>query len=135
MAGREAFEAARIESGFPLFGLDFDERNFPQEVGRDRQAISFTKGCYAGQEIVARTENLGKSRRRLMRYEADHAGLSVGDTLSSADRAIGEIVNIEGCELLAVTPLEDHGTELRCGDTIVRPIRLPYEIGVARTGS
>ena len=53
------FDAVRIESGTPLFGVDFDEENLPQEVGRDELAISFTKGCYLGQETVARIDALG----------------------------------------------------------------------------
>jgi tRNA-modifying protein YgfZ len=60
-----AFAAVRIESGTPLFGLDFDDTNFPQEVGRDAQAISFTKGCYLGQETVARIDALGHVNQQL----------------------------------------------------------------------
>jgi folate-binding protein YgfZ len=59
VAGNHAFTAARIEAGMPLYGVDFDEKNLPQEVGRDREAISFTKGCYLGQETVARIDALG----------------------------------------------------------------------------
>jgi folate-binding protein YgfZ len=60
-----AFTAARIEAGFPLFGVDFGEENFPQEVGRDPVAISFTKGCYLGQETVARIDALGHVNQRI----------------------------------------------------------------------
>lgn len=63
--GPQAWTAARIESGMPLFGMDFDEQNLPQEVGRDAQAISFTKGCYLGQETVARIDALGHVNQRL----------------------------------------------------------------------
>jgi len=70
--GEEAFAAARIEAGFPLSGVDFDSENLPQEVGRDRQAISFTKGCYLGQETVARLDALGHVNRKLVtvRFES-----------------------------------------------------------------
>jgi tRNA-modifying protein YgfZ len=44
-----AFETLRIEAGTPLFGVDFNDSNLPQELGRDDRAISFTKGCYLGQ--------------------------------------------------------------------------------------
>jgi folate-binding protein YgfZ len=50
----------------PLFGTDFDENNLPQEVGRDREAISFTKGCYLGQETVARIDALGHVNQKLV---------------------------------------------------------------------
>jgi tRNA-modifying protein YgfZ len=62
----ETFTAARIEGGVPLFGVDFDENNLPQEVGRDKEAISFTKGCYLGQETVARIDALGHVNRRIV---------------------------------------------------------------------
>jgi folate-binding protein YgfZ len=52
-------EMLRIEAGLPLYGIDLDERNLPQEVNRDAEAISFTKGCYLGQETVARIDALG----------------------------------------------------------------------------
>ena len=66
MAGREAFEAARIEAGFPWFGRDISDSNLPQEVSRDKQAISFTKGCYLGQETVARIDALGHVNKNLV---------------------------------------------------------------------
>lgn len=64
--GEQAFHALRIEGGMPLFGIDFDEHNLPQEVGRDREAISFTKGCYLGQETVARIDALGHVNQRVV---------------------------------------------------------------------
>jgi folate-binding protein YgfZ len=60
-----AFHAARIEAGVPLFGIDFNDQNLPQEVGRNEQAISFTKGCYLGQETVARIDALGHVNQQL----------------------------------------------------------------------
>ncbi len=56
----------RVEAGLPLFGVDFTEGNLPQEVARDRQAISFTKGCYLGQETIARLDALGHVNRKLV---------------------------------------------------------------------
>lgn len=61
-----AVEAARIESGFPLYGQDIHERNLPQELDRDPRAISFTKGCYLGQETVARIDALGHVNKTLV---------------------------------------------------------------------
>jgi tRNA-modifying protein YgfZ len=55
----ESFEVLRIEAGTPVFGRDATEKNLPQEIGRDVQAINFVKGCYLGQETVARLDALG----------------------------------------------------------------------------
>jgi folate-binding protein YgfZ len=59
-------ESARLEAGFPLFGLDITPDNLPQEIARDAQAISFTKGCYLGQETVARIDAIGHVNRLLV---------------------------------------------------------------------
>jgi hypothetical protein len=64
-AGRSAFEALRIEAGFPLYGVDLTEANLAQEAGRTKQAISFTKGCYLGQEPIARIDALGHVNQQL----------------------------------------------------------------------
>jgi tRNA-modifying protein YgfZ len=61
--GLDAWEACRISAGFPVNGLDLTAENLPQEVARDKQAISFTKGCYLGQETVARIDALGHVNR------------------------------------------------------------------------
>jgi folate-binding protein YgfZ len=96
VAGSEAFTSARVEAGLPLFGVDFGEQNFPQEVGRDREAVSFTKGCYLGQETVARIDALGHVNQRLVgvRFggkevpdpglELMHSGKKVGQVTSVA---------------------------------------------------
>src|SRR5262249_55407670 len=61
----DAFDVLRIEAGLPLFGVDFSDANLPQEVGRDDVAISFKKGCYLGQETVARIDALGHVNQRI----------------------------------------------------------------------
>ncbi len=58
-ASLEDLESLRVRAGFPQFGVDFGESNLPQELDRDDHAISFTKGCYLGQETVARVDALG----------------------------------------------------------------------------
>ncbi len=62
----ETLETVRIENRFPKYGVDITEQNLPQEVGRDAAAISFTKGCYLGQETVARIDALGHVNRQLV---------------------------------------------------------------------
>ncbi|HTI51330.1 MAG TPA: glycine cleavage T C-terminal barrel domain-containing protein, partial [Planctomycetaceae bacterium] len=64
-AGRSTFEALRIEAGFPQYGVDITDANLAQEASRTAQAISFTKGCYLGQEPIARIDALGHVNRQL----------------------------------------------------------------------
>jgi len=61
-----ALDAARIEQGIPLFGRDITDQHLPQEVHRDSLAISFVKGCYLGQETVARIDALGHVNKLLV---------------------------------------------------------------------
>ncbi len=63
----EALEIVRIESGTPWFGREISQSNLPQEIDRDSKAISFTKGCYLGQETVARIDARGHVNRLLRR--------------------------------------------------------------------
>lgn len=64
---RSAWESLRIEQGYPLYGIDISPDNLPQEVARNAQAISFNKGCYLGQEPVARLDALGHTNKELRR--------------------------------------------------------------------
>jgi tRNA-modifying protein YgfZ len=61
-----AYNTARIEAGTPLFRIDFGSDSLPHETGVLEQAVSFTKGCYIGQEIVARMHHLGHPKRVLV---------------------------------------------------------------------
>ena len=65
-AGWEALNAARIEAGLPWFGMDMDDTNLLPETGLETVAASETKGCYLGQEIVARMRTYGSATKRLM---------------------------------------------------------------------
>jgi folate-binding protein YgfZ len=64
-AGSRALEVARLESGIPLYGVDVSEDNLTQETGLEGEAVSFDKGCYLGQEIVARVHFRGQVKRML----------------------------------------------------------------------
>ena len=65
-AGSEAFETLRLEAGTPIFGRDFDDSHLVMEIGRTRDAISYSKGCYLGQEPVVRSRDLGHVNRSLL---------------------------------------------------------------------
>jgi tRNA-modifying protein YgfZ len=70
-AGMWAFEALRIAARVPRLGLDTDHRTIPHEVGWIEAAVHLTKGCYRGQETVARVHNLGHPPRRLVFLHLD----------------------------------------------------------------
>lgn len=73
------FESLRIEYGYPLFGVDLSEDNLVHESARVSQTVSFTKGCYLGQEPIARLDSLGHVNRHLCRLRFSAAsGLSAG---------------------------------------------------------
>jgi tRNA-modifying protein YgfZ len=89
-----AVEAARLEAGFPLFGRDITDENLPQEIGRDARAISFTKGCYLGQETIARIDALGHVNRLLV--GAQFVGDSMpaaGTQLLVGDKEVGHVTS------------------------------------------
>lgn len=88
----DAFVRLRVESAWPLWGKDFDAENLPQEVGRNEQAISFTKGCYLGQETVARIDALGHVNRQLAQIRfAGHRVAAVGDELLLEEKPVGKV--------------------------------------------
>ncbi len=64
--GWMAYNIARIEAGWPLFQIDFNNDNLPAETGVLKDRVSFTKGCYLGQEVVARMQSLGKPKQVLV---------------------------------------------------------------------
>lgn len=64
-------ESLRIDAGFPYYGRDISEDHLAQEVGRTVRSISFTKGCYLGQEPIARLDALGHTNRELRRLRSD----------------------------------------------------------------
>jgi folate-binding protein YgfZ len=65
--GREAMEALRVLEATPLYGIDLNDRDLPQETGQTR-ALSFSKGCYLGQEIVERIRSRGKVNRQFRQF-------------------------------------------------------------------
>src|SRR5258706_8061220 len=77
-------EVLRVEAGRPRFGSDVDDSHFPDEVGLDA-AISTTKGCYVGQEIVARTRTYGRVNRRLGGFRFPDGAVPAGSLLKKPD--------------------------------------------------
>lgn len=89
--GDEAFHAIRIEQQTPWMGIEIDHSNLPQELLRDEKCISFTKGCYLGQETVARIDAIGRVNRVLV-FTSFKQPLPTGALLMVADKKVGEIL-------------------------------------------
>jgi len=99
--GELAADAARIATAVPAYGRDITDKNLPQEIGRNRQAISFTKGCYIGQETVARIDALGHVNRLLVKLQ--FAGKEVprpGDPLTTGGAEVGQVTSAAFCHRL-----------------------------------
>jgi folate-binding protein YgfZ len=139
--GWQAFETARIETGIPRFGADMDETNIPLECGIESRAITYTKGCYIGQEVINRIHSVGHVNRSLH-------GLRLEDTLKAPPQR-GDKLFHEGKEVGYLTSAVNSphfkanialgyvrreagqiGTELLLntsdGDTRARIVELPF---------
>jgi folate-binding protein YgfZ len=96
VCGWEAFEMNRVEAGIPRFGQDMDESNFPQECGIETRAVSYTKGCYIGQEVLNRIHTQGHVNLQLcglrLSDNIDPAAAK-GAKLFHADKEIGTITS------------------------------------------
>jgi folate-binding protein YgfZ len=91
-AGLWAYEALRIEAHRPRLGLDTDQRTIPHEVGLIDSAVHLHKGCYRGQETVARVHNLGRPPRRLVFLHLDGSVDTLpghGDPIELDGRQVG----------------------------------------------
>ncbi|HEY5315014.1 MAG TPA: glycine cleavage T C-terminal barrel domain-containing protein [Pirellulales bacterium] len=93
--GFDALEAARLEAGTPWYGHDINDKNLPQEVGRDALAISFVKGCYIGQETVARIDALGHVNKLLVGVHFPNADRAPdpGTDLTAAGQSVGQVTS------------------------------------------
>jgi len=90
--GVNALEAFRIAEGIPLYGIDIQERDLPQETSQMR-ALHFNKGCYLGQEIVERIRSRGNVHRRLRSFELDGPIPSPGTELKLEGDAVGQVTS------------------------------------------
>ena len=96
-AGTWAWEALRVAAGVPRLGLDTDHRTIPQELGWVPSAVHLHKGCYRGQETVARVHNLGRPPRRLVQLHLDGSAARTpvhGDPVLLDGREVGRVTSV-----------------------------------------
>ncbi len=124
---------AEIGLGIPSITPAVADRFVAQMLNLDELgAVSFDKGCYPGQEIIARVHNLGGVKRRARRYAAPTAPPALGAPVHAADVQVGEVVRSaateSGCELLAVVEHAAAGAALTCGGATLRELPLPFAV-------
>ena len=114
-ATAEEFERWRIEAGIPRWGRELDERVLPAEAGLDETHISFTKGCYPGQEPIARQRYRGKVNRRLRVLELEDDEVPELDTpISYEQKVVGRVTSaVRGLALGYVRSDVPPGVELQ----------------------
>jgi len=115
-----------ITNGYPFIGAAQSEHFTAHMLNLDLLgAVSVDKGCYPGQEIVARTHFRGATKRRMMRFESSEP-VSPGDKVSEGERDIGEVLNANGTNLLAVVPTEKADQDLKVNGIPLVHLPLPY---------
>jgi hypothetical protein len=125
IAGRgldvDAYERWRIETGVPRLGVDVNEKTIPQEAFLERSAVSFTKGCFLGQELVCRIDTRGHVNKYLRRLEVVGADRpEVGAEIRFGDEVVGAVTS--------VTPA-DGGPVVALG-YVRREVEVPAEVSI-----
>jgi len=144
LCGWQALEMARIEAGIPRFGVDMDANTFPQECGIESQTVSYTKGCYIGQEVLNRIHTQGHVNRELrgLRLADDLSALPVkGDKLLRGSKDVGMITSALASPALKANfalgyvrrEANQIGAELllrsSAGESTAKIIELPFRAG------
>lgn len=115
-----------VQNGYAFIGRAQSEKFTAYMLNLDLlDAISFDKGCYTGQEVIARTHYKGASKRRTLRFESEKP-VSAGDKVSDGSRDIGEVLNVSGTDLLAVVPIDKADIRLTVNDVKLTHHPLPY---------
>jgi len=127
-----AAEIVRVERGRPRYGVDLDDTTIPQEAGLNERAVSFTKGCYVGQETVARLYYKGKPNRHLRGLRLSTPAAS-GEELRLGERVVGHLGSsvvspAQGPIGLALVRREaEPGASVAVGEhTIAEVVQLPF---------
>ncbi|MGH3695251.1 MAG: YgfZ/GcvT domain-containing protein [Pseudonocardiaceae bacterium] len=138
-AGSWAYEALRAAALLPRLGVDTDERTIPHEVGWIGPAVHLDKGCYRGQETVARVSNLGRPPRRmvLLHLESPEQAPTTGDPVRAGERVVGRVGTVATHHELGAITLAllkrslDPATPLRAGEAAaeIDPDSIPPDTG------
>jgi folate-binding protein YgfZ len=135
----DAVECLRVERGRPRYGIDLDDTVIPEEAGLNERAVSFSKGCYVGQETVARLHWRGKPNRHLRGIRLSGPAVT-GDALLLGERPVGRLGSVAtsprfGPIGLALVRREaEPGSEVTVGEASARAtvVELPFGGGSAK---
>ena len=94
LAGWQAAEIARVEAGIPRFGIDMDNKTLPPEAGLETCAISYSKGCYIGQEIIARIRTYGRVNRTIVGYRLESDLASGTQLTDDSGQTVGTLTSV-----------------------------------------
>ena len=136
--GVDELELLRIRAGTPKWGREIDDRILPAEAGLDRRAVDFEKGCYPGQEPIARQHYRGRVNRTLRVLEIEGEELPEYDAeLTFEDKAVGRVTSaaVDGGNVVALAYVRVEVPRdgiLRLGDRFVRQLDLPSPAPVAQ---
>jgi folate-binding protein YgfZ len=117
LVGETAVECLRIERGRPRYGIDLDDTVIPQEAGLNERAVNFTKGCYVGQETVARLYYKGKPNRHLRGLRLSGPA-QAGSELRLGERVVGQLTSVADSPTLGPIGLALVRREAEIGGTV-----------------
>jgi len=126
-----AYEVRRIEAGLPRMGAELTERTIPAEAGVVEASVSFTKGCYTGQELVARIDSRGSNVPRRLRGLVMDGVVPVGTAVESAGRSVGTLTSSarhpdgHGVALAYISRDVEPPAEVDCGGMVASVRALP----------
>lgn len=132
----EDYTLVRIEAGMPLIGVDVDEKTIPQETGLVADSISFDKGCFLGQELVARLDSRGGRVNRHLRILQFDSPVAAGTTLSADGKEVGTVTSVSGRRGLGLVWREvEPGARVDAGGVGATVEEVPQKSEPAFTGS
>ncbi|MDP6959712.1 MAG: hypothetical protein QF645_12980 [Planctomycetota bacterium] len=128
----QEYECLRVANGFPKWGVDMGPDELPMEAGLESLAISYTKGCYLGQEVILRVRNFGEPPKQLVQLRGE--ALSVGVEIQSGDETVGTVTSVsKGIALGYVKKgWKDPGATVVVGGTSVVVGSLPWQKDAVR---
>jgi folate-binding protein YgfZ len=123
-ATEDELEGLRVERGMARWGRDMTDKTLPPEAGLDDIAVHYDKGCYVGQEAMAKIRFRGKVNRKLRRLRADSA-LAVGSDITLDDSKVGTVTSAAGEHALALVRHNvEPGTQVTAGSTTATVIEM-----------